>query len=99
MAIMAPAWVLDAAVCSALSVGYPLVCTAALEELHRVLGALGFRLGFVDEETTKDEAREPHPGQPITDHELYSGVGKIVLGPQDQHLEHRHKIEWRATAR
>lgn len=59
VAIMAPAWVLDAAVCSTLSLGVPLVSIAALNDLHSVLASLGFRRGCVDEESTKEAEYDP----------------------------------------
>lgn len=43
VAIMAPAWVLDAVLCSTLSLGMPLVSIAALDDLHGFLASLGFR--------------------------------------------------------
>jgi hypothetical protein len=44
------------------------------------------------------EAQEPHPGQPVADHELHSRVAQIVLCLHDQRLEHRYRIEWRAAS-
>lgn len=46
IAILAPAWTLDASVCQGFELGAPLVSTDALFELHSVLGHLGFRRGF-----------------------------------------------------
>ncbi|UWQ27269.1 hypothetical protein [Leisingera sp. M523] len=46
IAILAPAWILDASVCQSFELGAPLVSTDALFELHSVLGHLGFRRGL-----------------------------------------------------
>lgn len=46
IAILAPAWILDASVCQGFELGGPLVSTDALFDLHSVLGRLGFRRGF-----------------------------------------------------
>jgi hypothetical protein len=46
------------------------------------------------------EAEEPHPGQPVAEVELGTLVGQVVLGLQDQDLEHQDVIERRpATPR
>jgi hypothetical protein len=39
--------------------------------------------------------KAPHPTQAIPDHELRAGIGQVVLGLQDQDLEHGHRIERR----
>ena len=44
------------------------------------------------------EPQEAHPTQAIADHELGTGIGQVVLGLQDQDLEHGHWIEWRPAA-
>lgn len=36
------------------------------------------------------ETEEPHPGEPVADHELHARVAQIVLRLQNQRLEHRH---------
>ena len=46
IAIVAPAWLLDASVCQGFVLGEPVVATEALCELHSVLQHLGFRRGF-----------------------------------------------------
>ncbi len=46
IAILAPAWILDASVCQGFDLGEPVVATEALCELHSVLQHLGFRRGF-----------------------------------------------------
>ncbi len=63
---MAPDWVLDAAVCSTLSLGSPLVSISALDDLHGVLVSLGFRRGFVDGESTKEASHDPGTNTPST---------------------------------
>ncbi len=57
--IMAPAWVLDAVVCSTLSLGAPLASIAALNDLHGVFASLRFRRSFVDEESTQEAEYDP----------------------------------------
>ena len=44
------------------------------------------------------EAEEPHPGQPVADHELHPRVAEVVLRLEDQRLEHGHGVERRPTA-
>jgi hypothetical protein len=46
IAILAPAWILDASVCQGFDLGEPVVSTEALFDLHSVLRHLGFRRGF-----------------------------------------------------
>lgn len=46
IAILAPAWILDASVCQGFDLGEPVVSTEALGDLHLVLRHLGFRRGF-----------------------------------------------------
>lgn len=46
IAILAPAWILDASVCQSFELGEPVVSTEALFELHSALQHLGFRRGF-----------------------------------------------------
>ncbi len=45
----------------------------------------------------KIELQEPHPGEPVPDHELHFRIREIVLGLQDQRLEHRNGIEGRSA--
>jgi len=54
VAILSPAWVLDAATCSAMTLGAPVASATALFDLHAVLGSLGFRRSYVDEESTME---------------------------------------------
>ena len=56
---MSPAWVLDAAACSVMTLGSPMVSTVALADLHAVLGSLGFRRDFVDGESTMEAEHDP----------------------------------------
>ncbi len=51
IAILAPAWILDASVCQAFELGGPLVSTDALFDLHSVLAHLGFRRGFTGDDS------------------------------------------------
>ena len=44
------------------------------------------------------EPQEPHPRQPVPNHELHTRVREIMLRLQDQRLEHRHRFKRRATA-
>jgi hypothetical protein len=46
----------------------------------------------------KAEAQEPHPGQPVAQVELGALVAEVVLGLQDQHLEHQDVVERRPAA-
>lgn len=46
IAILAPAWILDASVCQGFQLGEPVVSTEALCDLHSVLRHLSFRRGF-----------------------------------------------------
>ena len=46
IAILAPAWILDASVCQGFDLGEPVVSTEALCDLHSVLRHLGFRRRF-----------------------------------------------------
>ena len=46
IAILAPAWILDASVCQGFDLGKPVVSTEALCDLHSVLRHLGFRRRF-----------------------------------------------------
>jgi len=66
VAVMAPAWVLNAAVCSTLSLGMPLVSIAALNDLHGVLVSLGFRRSCVDKESTQEAEDDPGTNTPST---------------------------------
>jgi hypothetical protein len=58
IAIIAPAWVLDASICAGFELGVPLVSTDALFELHSVLRHLGFRRGFMDDESPMEAPNE-----------------------------------------
>lgn len=51
IAILAPAWILDASVCQSFELGEPVVSTEALFELHSVLQHLGFRRGFTGDDS------------------------------------------------
>src|SRR5690606_40721101 len=47
---------------------------------------------------SKRKAQEPHPTEAVTDHELHAGIAEVVLGLQNQDLEHGHWIErWPTT--
>ena len=59
VAVMSSAWVLDAAACSVMTLGSPMVSTVALADLHAVLGSLGFRRDFVDGESTMEAEHDP----------------------------------------
>jgi hypothetical protein len=43
---------------------------------------------------TEPEPQEPHPGEPIAQVELTTLVGQVVLGLQNQDLEHQDVVEW-----
>lgn len=61
IAILAPAWILDASVCQGFELGAPLVSTDALFELHSVLGHLGFRRRFKGDESPMEAPNEAPP--------------------------------------
>jgi len=44
------------------------------------------------------KAQKPQPAQTVADQKLHPLVADIVLRRQNQHLEHRHGIVWRASA-
>ena len=71
---------------------HPLQCAGlgqpVPEQLDRVL---------VRRRPAEIKAQEAHPGQPVPDHELHPCVAQIMLGLQDQGLEHRHRIEGRTV--
>jgi hypothetical protein len=46
---------------------------------------------------TQRKAQKPHPTQSIPDHIFHPGIGQIMLGLQDQDLEHGDRIERRTT--
>lgn len=56
VAILAPSWVLDAAVCQAMKLGSPMLAVEALREVHELLSALGFRRNFVGEASPMETA-------------------------------------------
>lgn len=58
IAILAPAWVLDASVCQGFELGAPLVSTDALFNLHSVLGHLGFRRGFKGDDSPMEDQND-----------------------------------------
>ncbi len=72
---------------------HPLQCAGlgqpVPEQLDRVL---------VRRRPAEIKAQEAHPGQPVPDHELHPCVAQIMLGLQDQGLEHRHRIEGRTSS-
>jgi hypothetical protein len=63
IAILAPAWILDASVCQGFDLGEPVVSTEALCDLDSVLQHLGFRRGFKGDdspmETPNDASQIP----------------------------------------
>ena len=58
IAILAPAWILDASICQGFELGGPLVSTEALFDLHSVLGRLGFRRGFKGDDSPMEASNE-----------------------------------------
>ncbi len=52
--VLAPAWMLDAAICSGMELGSAQVSPIALLELHDALIELGFRRGFEGDESSKE---------------------------------------------
>lgn len=58
IAILAPAWILDASVCQGFELGAPLASADALFELHLVLGHLGFRRGFKGDDSPMEVPNE-----------------------------------------
>ena len=59
VAVMAPAWVLDATVCGMMTLGVPQVSTAGLLDLSLILTSQGFRRSF-DECDSSKEAEHDH---------------------------------------
>ena len=53
---------------------------------------------FIRRRAAKFVTQEPHPRQPVSNHELHPRVGEIVLRLQDQCLENRHWSKRRAVA-
>ena len=51
---MAPAWVLDAAVCGMMTVGAPQVSLAGLLDLSAILISQGFRRSFDEHDSSKE---------------------------------------------
>tara|TARA_R110002074_G_scaffold92570_1_gene202146 strand:- start:5717 stop:6073 length:357 start_codon:yes stop_codon:yes gene_type:complete len=59
VAVMAPAWVLDATVCALMTLGSPQVSTAGLLDLSALLTSQGFRRSL-DECDSSKEAEHDH---------------------------------------
>ena len=60
VAVMAPAWVLDATVCGLMTLGSPQGSMAGLLDLSSILTSQGFRRSF-DESDSSKEAEHDHP--------------------------------------
>ena len=59
VAVMAPAWVLDATVCGLMTLGSPQVSMAGLRDLSVILTSHGFRRSFAECDSSK-EAEHDH---------------------------------------
>src|SRR5688572_28689442 len=63
--IVAPAWILDPAVCAGMAFGAPRVAKAALVELHHLLIAQGFRRSSQDDPTIVLEEQDAKPANTV----------------------------------
>jgi hypothetical protein len=80
IAILAPAWILDASVCQGFQLGEPMVSTEALCDLHSVLQHLGFRRGFKGDDSPMEA---PNDASQISDTNPVAtafGTGAIADG-------------------
>lgn len=59
VAVMAPAWVLDAAICGLMTLGLPQVSTAGLLDLSSILTSQGFRRSSDEYESWKEAEHDP----------------------------------------
>jgi len=64
IAIMAPAWILDASICKTMTLGSPVISLPALLDLHEILISQGFRRGFDEDDSSKETGHDPE-----TDHQ------------------------------
>nr|WP_231382195.1 hypothetical protein [Sphingobium indicum] len=53
---------------------------------------------IVAQQIAERKTQKPHPAQPFPDHILHSGIGQIMLGLQDQYLEHGDRVKRRTAA-
>src|SRR3546814_4966286 len=53
---------------------------------------------FVRGAITECKTQKPHPTQPIPNHILRSRIGQIMLGLQNQDLEHHDRVKRRTAA-
>src|SRR3546814_5076980 len=81
------------------------VCSSDLS-LHHPLERPGLRYPvaemtdsvFVRGAITECKTQKPHPTQPIPNHILRSRIGQIMLGLQNQDLEHHDRVKRRTAA-
>src|SRR3546814_9187452 len=77
-----------------------------VESLHHPLERPGLRHPvaemtdsvFVRGAITECKTQKPHPTQPIPNHILRSRIGQIMLGLQNQDLEHHDRVKRRTAA-
>ena len=82
VAVMAPAWVLDASFCSMLSVGPPLVSCDAVMALSDLLTSHGFRRSFDESESSKEAEDAPQESKKSS-----RTTSTPILDPSDIDLE------------
>src|SRR3546814_11426513 len=78
-----------------------------VESLHHPLERPGLRHPvaemtdsvFVRGAITECKTQKPHPTQPIPNHILRSRIGQIMLGLQNQDLEHHDRVKRRTADR
>ena len=58
VAVMAPAWVLDATVCGLMTLGSPEVLVAGFLDLSSILTSQGFRRSFDESDSSKEAAHD-----------------------------------------
>lgn len=78
IAILAPAWILDASVCQGFKLGTSLVSAVALFDLHSVLGQLGFRRGFKGDDSPMEAPNEASQIPDINPVAAAVGTGAIT---------------------
>ena len=77
VAIMAPAWVLDAAICGAMLAGTPRVSCRALSALSALLVSQGFRRSFGDCDSPQEAE---HGSQEDNSHKTSGTIAAPVSG-------------------
>src|SRR5690606_21744051 len=80
IAILAPAWILDASICQGFELGEPVVSTEALFDLHSVLVHLAFRRGFKGDDSPTEAPNEASKNPDTNPVATAVGTGAIADG-------------------